>query len=241
MVKDLSRGTHTSNRCLYLENQSNSGYRKPNWLVLKEAAQELMKMEKSVFTRKELTNQARRIDPSRSEASLDFEIDLVTINSNSKDRYKDPDKLFLYRIDRGRYTLYNPEIHGSLDDYILHRIPVISRDFISQVIEKLSREGYVARENKASNKPWAPMIIAEKDYSRIGVWVIDPNIDKLNQYKILAYIVGSSILNKSYEKHLVIAPQNLMNKIPSETREALAKHNIILIPVKEERIYNILI
>ena len=60
--------------------------REPTWLVLKKAALELVKRGKTSFTRKELIEYARNhIDPTRSLTSLDFEIDLVTVNGNSKD------------------------------------------------------------------------------------------------------------------------------------------------------------
>ncbi|MEM4224751.1 MAG: hypothetical protein QXX93_02200, partial [Desulfurococcaceae archaeon] len=52
--------------------------RKPNWVLLKEAAESLYRSGKIYFTRKELIEEAKKKDPSRSDMSLDFEIDLVT-------------------------------------------------------------------------------------------------------------------------------------------------------------------
>lgn len=219
-------------------NQEVSPERKPNWLILKEAAQQLVKMGKTVFTRKELTVYARKLDPARSEASLDFEIDLVTVNSNSKDKYRDPDKLFLYRIDRGRYTLYNPEIHGSIDNYIYQRMPPIRRDFINEVVRELESKGYKI-EVKQSSKPLTPNIIARYDNEKIGIWLVDPMQDPLSQLKTLAYIVGSAILNKSFAQHIIVLPQPLISRIPLSTREILSKMRIKLAVLKEEKRYTI--
>ena len=221
-----------------MSNQEVSPERKPNWLILKEAAQELVKMGKTVFTRKELTMYARKLDPTRSEASLDFEIDLVTVNSNSKDKYRDPDKLFLYRIDRGRYTLYNPEIHGSIYSYIYQRAPPIRREFINEIVRELESKGYQI-EVKQSNKPLTPNIVARIDNEKIGVWLIDPMQDPLTQLRMLAYIIGSTILNKSFNKHLVILPQPLISRIPLSVRDMLNKIGVKLAVLKEEKRYSV--
>ncbi|RLG79623.1 MAG: hypothetical protein DRO13_05650 [Thermoprotei archaeon] len=215
--------------------------RKPNWLILKEAARDLIETGKTVFTRKELTLQARKIDPSRSEASLDFEIDLVTINSNSKDKYRDPDKLFLYRIDRGRYTIYNPEVHGPIENYLYYRPSTVRKEFLAEIIKKLEEVGYRAHENKASNKPLSPNIVAEINDKRIGVWVVDPSQDPISQLRTLAYAIGSSILNKNFSEYLVILPQNLLSKISLGTRDQLSKLGVKLAYLKEEKRYSLLL
>jgi len=224
-----------------LEEESGFMSRKPNWLILKEAARDLIETGKTVFTRKELTLQARKIDPSRSEASLDFEIDLVTINSNSKDKYRDPDKLFLYRIDRGRYTIYNPEVHGPIENYLYYRPSTVRKEFLAEIIKKLEEVGYRAHENKASNKPLSPNIVAEINDKRIGVWVVDPSQDPISQLRTLAYAIGSSILNKNFSEYLVILPQNLLSKISLGTRDQLSKLGVKLAYLKEEKRYSLLL
>ena len=221
-----------------LSSQEVSPERKPNWLILKEAAQELVKMGKTVFTRKELTMYARKLDPTRSEASLDFEIDLVTVNSNSKDKYRDPDKLFLYRIDRGRYTLYNPEIHGTIDSYIYQKTPPIRREFINEIARELEARGYRI-EVKQSNKPLTPNIVARVDNEKIGVWLVDPMQDPLTQLRTLAYIVGATILNRAFNKHIVILPQPLLSRIPLSVREVLNRMGVKLAVLKEEKRYSV--
>ncbi len=213
--------------------------RKPNWQILKEAARELIRSGKTVFTRKELTSYARKLDPARSEASLDFEIDLVTVNSNSKDKYRDPDKLFLYRVDRGRYTLYNPEIHGSIDNYLLQRIIPIRRDFLEQIINKLEEEGFHAREYRGNPRSLSPNIVAERNGERIGVWVIDPSLDPVNQTRLLAYSIGAILLNRNYTRYLLIIPYNLANKLSSEIRKLLESIGVRIAYLREERRYNI--
>lgn len=213
--------------------------KKPNWLLLKEAARELVEMGKTVFTRKELVELARKLDPDRSDASLDFEIDLVTVNSNSKDKYRDPDKLFLYRLDRGKYTLYNPEIHGPLENYLYSRITSVRREFLSDIVAKLREAGYEAHENRALNRPLAPNIIARKNDKRIGVWVVDPSQDPVNQLRTLAYAIGSAILSKAYNEYIIILPQSLLSKIPLGVRDTLSKLNIRLVYIKEEKRYTL--
>ncbi|MCC5990621.1 MAG: hypothetical protein LM558_03845, partial [Thermosphaera sp.] len=137
--------------------------KKPNWALLKEVAEELYRMGKITFTRKELASKAHEKDPTRSEMSLDFEIDLVTVNSSSKDKYKDPDKLFLFRLDRGRYTLYNPEEHGELDKFTgIQRVSATRKQVLNEVLEELERLGYEATENKYA-KALQPDIIATRD------------------------------------------------------------------------------
>lgn len=213
--------------------------RKPNWVILREAAHYLVKNGKTVFTRKELTRIARQIDNTRSEASLDFEIDLVTVNSNSKDRYRDPDKLFLYRLDRGRYTLYNPEIHGSIDEYIYTKTLHVRKEFLTQIISELENRGYKIIESTQSTKPWNPNIVALENNTRIGVWIVDPSQDPSTQMRTLAYTIGSSILNRNLDKHIIILPQIVMNKIPTSVREELNRYGIKLVVLKEEKKYSI--
>lgn len=212
----------------------------PNWVLLREAAHHLVKNGKTVFTRKELTRVARQIDNTRSEASLDFEIDLVTVNSNSKDRYRDPDKLFLYRLDRGKYTLYNPEIHGSIDEYIYIKTLHVRKDFLTQIVSELENHGYKVVEIVQSPKPWNPNIIALENDSRIGVWIVDPSQDPNTQLRTLAYVIGSSLLNRDLDKHIIILPQLIANKIPNNVKEELIKLNIKLVALKEEKKYSIL-
>lgn len=213
--------------------------RKPNWLILREAAQYLVKNGKTVFTRKELTRAARQIDSTRSEASLDFEIDLVTVNSNSKDRYRDPDKLFLYRLDRGRYTLYNPEIHGSIDEYIYTKTLHVRKEFLTQITSELESRGYKVIESTHSAKPWNPNIVALENSSRVGIWIVDPSQDPNTQMRTLAYVIGSSILNRSLDKHIIILPQQVMNKIHTSIREELNKLHVKLVILREEKKYSI--
>ncbi len=221
--------------------ESNNGnvYKKPNWMILKEAAEELVRMGKTSFTRKELTKYAKKLDPSRPETSLDFEIDLVTVNSNSKDRYRDPDKLFLFRIARGRYTLYDPETHGPLEKYLeQHRFIPTRKYVLSQVIEDLQTKGFEAHENRYHRKPLAPDIIAKMNGKKIGVWVIDPSIDPSTQMKALAYAIGSSLLNTEYDEHIITVPSNLANKIKqSMLNKVIDKLNIKIAILKEKKQY----
>jgi hypothetical protein len=212
--------------------------KKPNWMILREAAERLVKMGKSTFTRKELVKHAKTLDPSRPETSLDFEIDLVTINSNSKDRYRDPDKLFLFRVGRGKYTLYNPEIHGPLEKYLEeHRFIPTRKYVLSQVIEELKNRGYEAYENQQHRKPLAPDIIAKINDERIGVWVIDPGVDQSTQLKVLAYAIGSALLNKKFDKHIITLPQNLISRIPRNVYEFLRSNDVEIAILKEKKRY----
>jgi len=220
-----------------LSSQEQNQDRKPNWLILKEAAEELYRSGKTVFTRKELTRYARKLDPSRSEASLDFEIDLVTVNSNSKDRYRDPEKLFLYRIDRGRYTLYNPEVHGPIDEYVYRASP-IRRDFIDEVVKELESHGYRV-EVKQPGKALAPDIIARINGEKVSVWLIDPMQDPLNQMKNLAYVIGSIMLSRGSGKHVIILSSSLLAKIPSSVKDLLKSMNVHLAVLKEEKKYTL--
>ncbi|MEM1628057.1 MAG: hypothetical protein QXP02_01995 [Desulfurococcaceae archaeon] len=214
-------------------------HEKPNWLLLKDAAEALYRSGRIFFSRKELVNEAKKRDPARSDMSLDFEIDLVTVNSNSKDKYKDPDKLFLYRVDRGKYTLYNPEEHGDLDKYIgMERYPLAGKQLIEKVLEILEEMGYDAVPNR-SMKVLQPDIIAEKEESKIGIWVIDPNMSISTQYKTLAYAIGSCMLNRSFNEYIVIVPVDLYKRITQEVLEVLRTFNIKFATLREERRYSL--
>lgn len=211
-------------------------------MILKEAAEQLVKSGKKRFSRKELTKFAKTLDPTRPETSLDFEIDLVTVNSNSKDRYRDPDKLFLFRIARGRYTLYDPEIHGPLEKYLEeHRFIPTRKYLLAQIIEELKKIGYEAYENQYNRKPLAPDIIAKENNERIGVWVIDPAIDKPTQLKALAYALGSAILNKKFNRHIITMPIDLVSSIPPELKELLKKLRVEIVLLKEEKKYALIL
>ncbi|MEM4717935.1 MAG: hypothetical protein QXE81_04145 [Desulfurococcaceae archaeon] len=215
--------------------------KKPNWSSLKEAAESLYRSGKIYFTRKELIQEVKKRDQSRSEESLEFEIDLVTVNSNSKEKYRDPDKLFLYRIERGKYTLYNPEEHGELEKYIgSQRLILTRRKLLEEIIKIFKDVGYDVSISK-SNKPLEPDIVAERanEETMVGVWVIDPSIPLSNQYRYLAYIIGSCILNKNYNQHLVLVPGELYKRIPQELIDLLSKFNTKLAIIKEERRYTV--
>lgn len=213
--------------------------RKPNWVVLKEAAQQLVKSGKTVFTRKELTRMARQIDDTRSEASLDFEVDLVTVNSNSKDKYRDLDKLFLYRLERGRYTLYNPELHGSIEEFLYAKTFHIKKEFLAQIVNELEARGYKVVETAQAAKPWSPNVVAIVDNSSVGVWIVDPSQYPTTQMKTVAYAIGSSMLNRSFEKHIIVLPQLILSRIPADVREQVEKFNIKFVTLREERKYSI--
>ncbi|WP_440059759.1 DUF7669 domain-containing protein [Thermogladius sp. 4427co] len=223
------------------ENAESQGQKKPNWLLIKEACLELVKSGKTVFSRREIINIAKQKDPSRSDMSLDFEIDLVTVNSNSKDRYKDPDKLFLFRVERGTYTLYDPEIHGPIERYIeLAKFSPARKQVISQIIKDLEEKGFEVSENKPA-KPISPDLTAWKDEKRIGVWVIDPSVDRATQLKNLYLAVGSSLLDQSFEGYFIVLPQDLADKISDRVREVLNSFNTKIIVLKEEKKYTLLI
>lgn len=215
--------------------------KKPNWLLLKEAAEALYRSGKTTFTRKELVAEVLKRDPSRSEMSLDFEIDLVTVNSGSKERYRDPEKLFLYRVERGRYTLYNPEEHGDLEKYIgSQRVLTISRkELLEEVTGIFEEQGYDVTVNKTT-KPLEPDIIAEKAEEEVcGIWVIDPALPLSAQYRQLAYAIGSSLLNKNYKEHVILVPGELYKRIPQEIVESLRNLNVKFAIIREERKYTI--
>jgi hypothetical protein len=215
--------------------------KKPNWLLLKEAAEALYRSGKTTFTRKELVAEVLKRDPSRSEMSLDFEIDLVTVNSGSKERYRDPEKLFLYRVERGRYTLYNPEEHGDLEKYIgSQRVLTISRkELLEEVMGIFEEQGYDVTVNKTT-KPLEPDIIAEKAEEEVcGIWVIDPALPLSAQYRQLAYAIGSSLLNKNYKEHVILVPGELYKRIPQEIVESLRNLNVKFAIIREERKYTI--
>ncbi|MEM4434254.1 MAG: hypothetical protein QXY95_04990 [Thermosphaera sp.] len=218
---------------------SESFNKKPNWVLIKEVAEELYRSGKIAFTRKELASKAHEKDPSRSEMSLDFEVDLVTVNSSSKDKYKDPEKLFLFRLDRGRYTLYNPEEHGELDKYTgIQRVSATRKQVLKEVLEELERLGYEASENKYA-KALQPDIIASTDDSKTGVWVIDPGVDTASQYKSLAYAIGSCMLNRGYNEYLIVLPEDLHKRITQDIIDALKPFNVRFVPIREERKYTL--
>jgi len=198
---------------------------------------ELYESGKTVFTRKELAMYAKKKDQSRSEASLDFEIDLVTVNSNSKEKYRDPEKLFLYRIDRGRYTLYNPELHGPIDEHVYGTLSV-RRDFVNEIARELENRGYKI-EARHPGKLLAPDIIAKLGNEKVSIWIIDPVQEPANQLKNLAYIIGSILLSRGYSKHIVIVPQKLLSRIPATTRDLFGSLNIRFMVLREERKYSI--
>lgn len=215
--------------------------KKPNWLLLKEAAETLYRSGKTTFTRQDLIAEVLKRDPSRSEMSLDFEIDLVTVNSGSRERYRDPEKLFLYRIERGKYTLYNPEEHGELEKYIgSQRVLTVSRkELIEEVLQVLEKQGYDVAINKTT-KPIEPDIIAEKSEEEVsGIWVIDPALPLSAQYRQLAYAIGSSLLNKNYKEHIILIPGELYKRVPQEIVEALKSNSVRLAIIREERKYSI--
>jgi hypothetical protein len=215
--------------------------KKPNWLLLKEAAEHLYRSGKTTFTRKELIAEVKRRDPSRSEESLEFEIDLVTVNSNSKDKYRDPDKLFLYRIERGRYTLYNPEEHGELEKYVgIARLTTTRKKLLEEVVKVFESLGYDVTPSRTS-KPLEPDLVAEKseEESLTGIWVIDPSAPLSTQYRHLAYAIGSCTLNRNYSRHIILVPGELYRRIPQDVIDMLSKLNTTIATIKEERKYTI--
>lgn len=214
--------------------------RKPNWVLLKEAAETLYRSGKVYFTRKELIEEAKRRDPTRSDMSLDFEIDLVTVNSSSKEKYRDPDKLFLYRVERGKYTLYNPEEHGELEKYVeAHRVLPARKRLLEEVMLALEGLGYDVSINRTT-RPMEPDIVAERGEDvRVGVWLIDPSAPLSTQYRYLAYIIGSCMLNKNYTEHMVLIPGELYKRIPQEVVNVLLKFNTRVAILREERKYSI--
>jgi hypothetical protein len=215
--------------------------KKPNWLLIREAAEALYRSGKVYFTRKDLIEEVKKKDPSRSNESLEYEIDLVTVNSNSKDKYRDPEKLFLYRIERGKYTLYNPEEHGELEKYIgTQRLIATRKKLVEEVVKALESLGYDVSPSKTS-KPLEPDLIAEKgeDEETIGVWLIDPSSPLSTQYRYLAYIMGSCMLNRNYSKYIVLVPGELYKRITQEITEVLQRFNVSLAIVREERRYTI--
>jgi hypothetical protein len=215
--------------------------KKPNWVLLKEAAESIYRSGKVYFTRKELISEVKKRDPARSEESLEFEIDLVTVNSSSKDKYRDPEKLFLYRIERGKYTLYNPEEHGELEKYVgTQRLITTRKKLVEEVVKTLEEMGFDVTPSR-SNKPLEPDMIAEKgdDERSIGIWIIDPSSPLSTQYRYLAYIIGSCILNKNYSEYIILVPGELYRRIQQEVIDVLNKFNAKLAIIKEERRYTI--
>ncbi|MEM1667909.1 MAG: hypothetical protein QXM53_04535 [Thermofilaceae archaeon] len=214
--------------------------RKPNWILLKEAAESLYRSGKIYFTRKELIEEAKKKDPSRSDMSLDFEIDLVTVNSSSKDKYKDPDKLFLFRLERGKYTLYSPEEHGELEKYVgAQRVIAARRRLVEEVASTLENLSYDVSINRTA-KPMEPDMIAEKGEDvKVGIWLIDPSAPLSTQYRYLAYIIGSCLLNRNYTEYIILVPGELYKRIPHEIADVLARFNSKIAILKEERRYSI--
>ncbi|MEM0199024.1 MAG: hypothetical protein QXJ16_00490 [Desulfurococcaceae archaeon] len=214
--------------------------RKPNWVLLKEAAESLYRSGKIYFTRKELIEEAKKKDPSRSDMSLDFEIDLVTVNSSSKDKYKDPDKLFLFRLERGKYTLYSPEEHGELEKYVgAQRVIAARRRLVEEVASTLENLSYDVSINRTA-KPMEPDMIAEKGEDvKVGIWLIDPSAPLSTQYRYLAYIIGSCLLNRNYTEYIILVPGELYKRIPHEIADVLARFNSKIAILKEERRYSI--
>ncbi|MEZ0393843.1 MAG: hypothetical protein ABWK00_02175 [Desulfurococcaceae archaeon] len=215
--------------------------KKPNWQLIKEAAMELYNSGKVTFTRKQLVGLAHSKDPTRSEMSLDFEVDLVTVNSSSKDRYKDPDKLFLFRIDRGHYTLYDPETHGPLEKYVgLQRITVTRKDLVSQIARELEEKGYEVYEER-SQKPLVPDLVASSGEKDVAVWIVDPGSDVSSQLRSLALAVGSSVLDVTYSEHLIIVPQDLLDRLSKDKKDLLSNMGVRLAALKEERRYTLIL
>lgn len=215
--------------------------KKPNWMLLKEAAEAIYRSGKLYFTRKELIQEVKKRDPSRSEESLEFEIDLVTVNSNAKEKYRDPDKLFLYRIERGKYTLYNPEEHGELEKYIgTQRLIATRKKLVEEIVKAFEDIGYDVIPTR-SNKPLEPDLVAEKpdEELSIGLWVIDPSTPLSTQYRYLAYIIGSCLMNKNYQQYIILVPGELFKRIPQEIVDLLAKFNTKIAIIREERRYTV--
>ena len=214
--------------------------KEPTWLILKKAATELVELGRISFSRRELINYAKKhVDPEKPESSLDFEVDLVTVNGSSKDKYKDPEKLFLFRIGRGRYTLYDPELHGPLEKYLEISSGIPTRRYVLRnVADSLKSRGYSIHEVKPTGKAIVPDLIATSDGEKIGVWVIDPSIDSSTQMKALAYAIGSSLLNTEYDEHIITVPSNLVNKIKqSMLNKVIDKLNIKIAILKEKKQY----
>ncbi len=216
--------------------------REPTWLVLKKAAEQLVKQGKIAFTRRELITYANKyIDPSRPESSLDFEVDLVTVNGSSKDKYRDPEKLFLFRIGRGKYTLYNPELHGPIEKYLGVTTGIPSRKYVlKNIADSLRERGYSVQEVNQPGRTTAPDLVASDDREKVGVWIVDPAGDQRTQLRTLAYSIGSALIERpKYNWILVIAPPDILAHVPSETRELLEKYGIRLALIQEERRYTV--
>ncbi len=216
--------------------------REPTWQVLKKAALELMKMGHRTFTRRELINYAKKyIDPDRPVSILDFEVDLVTVNGSSKDKYRDPEKLFLFRIGRGKYTVYDPELHGPIDKYLemTTRHPA-RRIVVKSIADELRARGYHVDEVRGATRATAPDLIASRDDERIGVWIIDPIGDQRVQMRTLAYSLGSAIVeSKNYTWTLVLVPPALLAQLPEKIRSILKDIGVRVAVIREERRYTI--
>ncbi len=215
--------------------------REPTWLVLKKAAEELVKKGRTTFTRRELITYAKKyIDPERPESSLDFEVDLVTVNGSSKDRYRDPEKLFLFRIGRGRYTLYNPEIHGPIEEYleVITRVP-IRRTVVKSIAEVFKARGYIVEEQRGG-RVTAPDLVIRGNGEAIGVWIVDPMGEQRSQLRGFAYSLGSAIIErKRYSSSLVIVPPGLYTQLPEDIRAGLENIGVRIAIIKEERRYTV--
>jgi len=216
--------------------------KEPTWLILKKAATELVELGRISFSRRELINYAKKhVDPEKPESSLDFEVDLVTVNGSSKDKYKDPEKLFLFRIGRGRYTLYDPELHGPLEKYLEISSGIPTRRYVLRnVADSLKSRGYSIHEVKPTGKAIVPDLIATSDGEKIGVWVIDPASDQKTQLRTLAYSIGSAIITRpQYNWVMIIVPPDIVGVIPQGMRNVLEKNGIHIALIKEERRYTV--
>jgi hypothetical protein len=107
-------------------------------------------------------------------------------------------------------------------------------------VKALESLGYDVSPSKTS-KPLEPDLIAEKgeDEESIGVWLIDPSSPLSTQYRYLAYIMGSCMLNRNYSKYIVLVPGELYKRITQEITEVLQRFNVSLAIVREERRYTI--
>ncbi|MEM1643319.1 MAG: hypothetical protein QXV30_00785 [Desulfurococcaceae archaeon] len=210
-----------------------------NWRVLKEAALELSKGGATVFTRKELVERAISIDPSKPASSLDFEVDLVTVNGVSKDKYKDPEKLFLFRVGRGKYTLYDPEIHGPIEDYIPSILPPHRKSIAKSIAEALRSRGFTIDE-RTSTRPTSPDLIAVGSSGSIGIWIVDPSGDLKAQLRSMAHALGSAIIERrNYSEAIVAIPPTLASHVDAKLREYLESWNVRIVAFREERRYTL--
>lgn len=216
--------------------------KEPTWLVLKKAAAELTRKGLKTFTRRELITYAKKyIDPNRPASILDFEVDLVTVNGSSKDKYRDPEKLFLFRIGRGKYTVYDPELHGPIDKYIeMTTKHPARRVVVKSIVDELRARGYQVDEIKGISRATAPDLVAKRGNEKIGVWIIDPIGDQRAQMRTLAYSLGSAIVeSKNYSWVLVLVPPPLLTHLQPNIRSVLETIRVKVAVIREERRYTI--